>query len=105
MGLSVLLRTENGEPVDWAEQIDDVQNRLHRLLPSLDEADFQCLRFIDSYGDTVFNWLQQDQFLLEWARLFDRAESAEDRELLASIEALARRQKEHVHTYLWFIGD
>lgn len=55
MGLSIVLETESGEEL---ERVDDPSNILHRLLPRSDNGSYLLLRFIDWYGDTVFNQLQ-----------------------------------------------
>lgn len=102
MGLTVVLETERGEPI---EQVLDPGNLLHRLLPSHDDSSYQCVRFIDWYGDTVFNRLQMEQFLAEWKRLYNAAECKEERELLLAIEKLAHRCQTEAHLYLKFYGD
>ncbi len=101
MGLTVVLETERGQRLD---AIDDPTNILHRLLPSHDDETYQLLRFIDWYGDTVFNLLQIDTFLKEWSRLRSRAHAPEELELLLRIEKLARRCKDEL-LYLKFYGD
>jgi len=79
---------------------------LSRLLPDFRDESFHCLRFIDPYGNTTFNRFQvEHQFLPEWKRLYDRAESRDDRRLLRAVEHLARRCLEDVHLYLKFVGD
>ncbi len=50
--IRVILQDENGievgSPVDFPS----------RMIPALDDDRFKCLRFVDPYGDTVFNHLQ-----------------------------------------------
>ncbi len=103
MGLSVRLETELGEPVD--ELVGDPTNILHRILrPYYDDQTAQCLRFIDWYGSTFFNYLQMEPFLREWQKLYSVTISNEEKELLSRIEKLARRcQAERL--LLRFIGD
>ncbi len=102
MGLDVILEWEDGERI---EDVGDPHNLLHRLLPPHDDDSYQCLRFIDWYGDTVFNRLQMTPFLAEWERLYSAAQSEEEKELLRSIETLARRCQSEPHLYLKFYGD
>jgi hypothetical protein len=102
MGLSVALQNENGNPIDI---VLDPKNYLHRLLPSHDDESYQCLRFIDWYGDTVFNHLQMPTFLSEWQRLNSKVKSDEERQLLSRIEKLAYDCQSEQHVYLKFIGD
>ncbi len=102
MGLKAVWQNEDGNPIDM---VLDPKNHLHRLLPSLDDESYQCLRFIDWYGDTVFNRLQIPTFLIEWERIKVKAESDEERELIHRIEKLARDSQLEPHFYLKFIGD
>jgi len=102
MGLEVFLQCEDGNRLD---AVGDPHNVLHRLLPSIDDTSYQCLRFIDWYGDTVFNQLQMNNFLAEWQRLYSAAQTDEETRLLRDIESLARKCEEGVHLYLKFYGD
>jgi hypothetical protein len=102
MGLNITLETEDGEIV---EEIGDPTNLLHRLLPSHDDSSYQCVRFIDWYGDTVFNRLQMGTFLDEWEQIDSMAQTAEEKELVARVESLAQRCLNEHHLYLKFYGD
>ena len=101
MGFCVILERENGEPL---EQVEDPKNMLHQLLPSEDDS-YQYLRFIDWYGDTVFNGLQIQPFLSEWDRLTESARTSDENALLARIRELALRCSQEPHLYLRFCGD
>lgn len=102
MGIKVVLESEDGKPV---EDVGDPTNILHRLLPSPEDKSFQYLRFIDWYGDTVFNRLQMESFLAEWKRLATAATTVEDKNLITHIENLAIRCQKEPHLYLKFYGD
>lgn len=102
MGLTIMVETEDGERI---EQIADPLNLLHQLLPSHDDQAYQCLRYIDWYGDTVFNRLQMDTFLTELNGVRRATRSPAEIELLAQIEKLARRCQAEPHLYLKFYGD
>lgn len=102
MGLNVVLETERGEPL---EEVGDPTNLLHRLLPSQDDPSYKYLRFIDWYGDTIFNRLQIEPFLAEWQRLLNKARTIEESALLEEIKRLAERCRSEPHTYLKFYGD
>jgi hypothetical protein len=102
MPISVILTDEDGEEV---ERLDDVGNLLHRLLPSVDDGSYQYLRFIDWYGDTVFNQLQIEPFISEWARLEAAATAPEDKQLLSRISNLAKKCQAEPHLFLKFEGD
>jgi len=66
MGISIILQDEKGNSI---ERVDDESDILHRLLPNVDDSNYQMLRSIDRYGDTTFNKLQMKSFLNEWDRL------------------------------------
>lgn len=76
-----------------------------RLLPSADDGSFLYLRYIDRWGDTVFNRLQIEPFLTEWARLEAATTDPTDMEILAGIRKLARQCQREPHLYLKFLGD
>ena len=101
MGFRIALETERGVAI---EDIIDPNNYLHRLLPSFDDTSFQWLRYIDWYADTVFNGMQIVPFLEEWRRLYSRAVSDEDYDILRKVEALALKIQEEPY-YLKFYGD
>lgn len=102
MGLSIALQNENGTPIDM---VLDPKNHLHRLLPSHDDESYQCLRFIDWYGHTVFNRLQMPIFLSEWQRVRAKVKSDEECDLIDRVEKLAHDCQCEPHLYLRFIGD
>jgi hypothetical protein len=102
MGLDILLEGESG---DQRALVSDPTNLLPRILPRFDDTEFTLLRFIDLYGNTTFNGLQMRQFLSEWAKLYARAESQEERQILDDVSELARRCSEKPHLYLKFYGD
>lgn len=101
MGLCVILEGEDREPI---EQVEDPKNILHQLLPSEDDS-YQHLRFIDWYGDTVFNRLQIRPFLSEWDRLTESAQTPDETSLLTRVRELALRCSQEPHLYLRFCGD
>jgi hypothetical protein len=87
-----------------SRNIGDPHNILHEILPHLDDESYQCLRFIDWYGDTVFNHLQMDQLIEELARVAEQS-PPDARSLLDQVRRLAVRCKRGTHLYLWFVGD
>ena len=102
MGLDIFLQDENGNVL---KNIGDPHNLLHQLLPSLEDTSYSLLRFVDWYGDTIFNRLQMETFLIEWERLIKKAGVGEEFELLAQIKNLARLCQKTPHLYLKFYGD
>ena len=101
MGFDIALQTERGEVI---EAISDPRNVLHRVLERA-MPDQPRLAEIDWYGDTIFNRLQMTRFLSEWQSAAKHCESAEEKELVNRVKALAQRCEDGVHLYLKFIGD
>ena len=101
MGITDVLETESG---DELERIEDPHNLLHTLLPSEDNISFELLRYIDWYGDTVFNRPQMETFLDEWERVRDLAHTSEDIALHSRIKALAECNQSTPHLFLKFYG-
>jgi hypothetical protein len=102
MGIDISLETETGEIL---EQVFDPKNILEQVLPSYDDMSFYCLRFIDPYGDTVFNQLQMVLLLAELRRIREKVQNQEESAFLDQIETLANRCKAGPHLYLKFYGD
>ncbi len=102
MGLSVALEDEQGRRIDG---FDDPTNILHRLLPTADDSGSRILRYIDWYGDTVFNRYQVDDVLEELELLLGRVQNDAERELINRMIALTRRCRHEPHLYLKFYGD
>jgi hypothetical protein len=101
MSFLVRLEGESGELID---EVDEGA-LLGDVLPRYDDPTYQCLRFIDPDGDTVFNQLQMEQFLMEWERLQSQLRGQEREEIAAAIRKLALRCRDGVHLYLKFYGD
>jgi hypothetical protein len=102
VGLAIVLESEDGKAL---ATVEDLKNRLHHLLPKHDDDHFQMIRFIDWYGDTVFNRLQAATFLKEWETLRGNGNSKEDEDLVSAIRELAVRLQTEPHLYLKFYGD
>lgn len=102
MGLTIALENERGEAL---EQLGDPQNILHRLLPSIEDRTFTCLRFVDWYADTTFNALQVEELLHDLKRVRQAAQAPDEANLLDEIVRLARKLQKEPHQYLKFYGD
>ena len=83
----------------------DPSGALNSLIPRRGDTRFQCWRFIDVYGDTVFNQCQMPQFLQELALVRASTTAPPARALLDCVERLATRCRDEVHLYLKFVGD
>jgi hypothetical protein len=63
-----------------------------------------CLRFVDPYGDAVFNRHQVPVLVQELEELARRVDG-DDRQALQSLLAFLTAPRDWVHTYVRFIGD
>ncbi len=102
MGITTALVAEDGIKL---EVVEDPHNVLQRVLPDLDDASSDFLRYIDPYGNTVFNYLQAPQLLAEWDALSVKTADTEDRRVVDDIRKLIQRLQDERHIYLKFIGD
>lgn len=100
--INITLEDENGV------QLEAVEGRVYligRVLPLIEDETFQCLRFIDPYGDTVFNRPQMGQFIRELDSIMGRAETPEEKAILLRVRELAEKCESEPHLYLKFYGD
>jgi hypothetical protein len=99
--IAVILENERGEPI---EKLEGKVHLLGKYLPVTDKS-FQCLRFIDHYGDTVFNGPQMEQFSTELQNVMRNAETKEEKDLFKRVLDMAKKCEDHPHHYLKFYGD
>ena len=64
-----------------------------------------CLRFIDPYGNTVFNQSQLPVLIDELRTLRGELRDATQVAVLDDLSEFLGRALGHVHTYVRFIGD
>jgi len=103
MPLTVVLQNLKGER--RFDQAVPLNAALDRVLPVFEDASFPLLRFIDLYGDTIFNGNQMHGFLPEWDRLIHGVGDEDDRKFLLRVREMAEKCKKEPHTFLRFIGD
>lgn len=103
MGIDVAWVNERHE---HKQDVFDPQQCLTRLATSAWPASQTvCLRFIDAWGDTVFNQAQIT-VLLEELRVAERTQiEGEIKAHLGKVVRLVERAVEQTHTYIKFIGD
>ena len=102
MGLAIKWEDEWGKCLD---KTFDPTNILHKLLPHYKDQSYHCLRYVDLYGNTVFNCLQMEALLEELERIKTIAETDVELSLIEKIACLARFCMEEPHTYIKFYGD
>jgi len=94
-----VVQDENGNQI--GERVD----LLTDLIPDLQDSRFICLRFVDPYGDTVFNCLQVQAILDDLRLLRTTAKINEQQsQIIHRIETLAGVCQKSPHLYLKFIG-
>jgi hypothetical protein len=102
MGMSIRRENREGKVI---EEIPDLESLLSRFFPSWDDESYHCLRYIDPWGETVFNHLQMDELISELRRIRLKASTEEERAFVDAVEGLATRCKDGDGLYLKFIGD
>lgn len=104
MGVEVAWISEGREQ---EQLVEDSYSTISRLAtsrwPWLVET--TCLRFIDAYGDTVFNQAQLPVLNAEIKTELNFQNSQKDREHLERIIKLIEVAIGKVHTYIIFLGD
>jgi hypothetical protein len=103
MGIEVVLQDERHN--DISEMVHDPDEVLAASLPDMADGSYSCLRFIDPYGDTIFNPMQAAVMIDEWDRLKRSFSERSAVPLWADIRKLIVRCSEEPHTYLRFVGD
>lgn len=102
MGIKVVLESENGEQI---ESFKDNKNVLHEILPGIDDDNYCMVKYIDWYGDTVFNRLQAERLLLEVNNLNIDTNNIDHNDMIDKLRQLCERLNNEVHVYLKFYGD
>lgn len=97
--IRIVIQDENGN--DVSEAFDAPTHALAQP----NDTNFSCLRFVDPYGDTVFNRLQMDALIGELRLLRQRCLDANDEIVLRRVEALAEQCRSVPHSYLKLTGD
>lgn len=103
MGIEVVLQDERCS--DASEMIHDPEGVIVLSLPDPADGSYSCVRFIDPYGDTIFNRLQAAAMIAEWDALKDSFLLKNAGELWADVRGLIVRCSQEPHLYLRFVGD
>jgi hypothetical protein len=103
MAIVVVLQDENCNNI--SDIIEDPQGVIALSLPNISDRTYCCLRFIDPYGDTIFNRIQAIIMVEEWDKLEQSFSNQNAETLWVDIRKLIVQCSEEPHTYLRFIGD
>ncbi|MEJ0101615.1 MAG: hypothetical protein WDO19_03205 [Bacteroidota bacterium] len=98
MGLTIILEDEKGQPLQTLPK-----ELFYEELNHTNFDDFILLKYIDFYGDTVFNNLQLDDLLSDFEKI--KTAIATPSETIQQIIDLIKESKKKVHTYIKFYGD
>ena len=98
----VIWQDENGKELG---RLDDPGFPRDLLPPDDGSPTSACLRFIDPYGDTVFNQLQLGQLLTELEGLRPTITDLRARHGLDQLLAFLRPCAGQMHTYIKIVGD
>jgi hypothetical protein len=104
MGIEVATVTETHTTIEQVIDNLDVIARLARTRwPKLTES--LCLRFVEPWGDAVFNQTQLPILLTELRSEVHLATDEKFKEHLQRVVALVESAQDQVHVYVKFIGD
>jgi hypothetical protein len=102
MGIEVVVEDERGTKL---ASLEDPTNILHRVLPSQEDSEFQCLNRVDWYGDTTFNRHQIPDVRRELNLLATTKKKVEEVEMVRKLEVMATKAEAEPHLFLKFYGD
>ena len=102
MGVDLRWENENGRLI---EEILDPQMCISHLVLKTDLTGTTCLRFIDPYGDTMFNQVQIPILIDELQSILRKVQDHQIRDHLRRVIELAEKSRGEIHTYLKFYGD
>lgn len=103
MAMSVVLQDEKHNSI--GKTVQDPLGVIAASLPDPSDATYSCVRFIDPYGDAIFNRLQATAMIEEWDRLKPAFSARGAEALWADIRLLIVHCSEEPHTYIRFTGD
>jgi hypothetical protein len=102
MGIDVRVETESGEVQD--EVLDD-RNLTEKLLPDREDGSSPCLRFVDPFGDTLFNQIQIPLLTKEIEARMRASAKPEVRSHCEAILKVVTATVGEEHTYVRFSGE
>lgn len=101
VSLDIRLETESGREL---ARVEDAKGLLLQSIETC-RSDLSLVRFVDPYGDTVFNHLQATVLLSDLKTLEDCTDDSETLTLLRELNDLAVRVANGIHLYLKVYGD
>lgn len=102
MGVNVYWQSEGG---DVLQQLFDPKMLLSGHVRATQWSESRCLRFIDPYGDAVFNHLQVPVLVEELEASIVPETKPDTAAHVRSVVAFLRERLGDRDVYAWFIGD
>ena len=102
MGIDVRVETESGEVQD--EVLDD-NNLTEKLLPDREDSSSPCLRFVDPFGDTLFNQIQIPLVITELEKRLRGSAKSDVKTHCEAILKVVSAAAGEAHTYVRFSGE
>jgi len=97
MAWTVILEDENGKQLDkLSVEFADM------FFDNLNRNDFRILKYLDPYGDTIFNTLQAEDLLTDLIFLKD---NGLNKVVIEELVAIVNKLTHLPHTYIVFYGD
>lgn len=103
MGVDVQLETESGEVVQFVG--DDQGIFLRTALDGRLNSGKTCLRFIDPFGNTIFNFNQWPVVMEELEFINQHSTDNDLKEYARKVLKLLSDSRNKRHHYLKFVGD
>jgi hypothetical protein len=97
MAWTIILENEEREQIESS----NMEYFLNALLDPSNNEGFKLVKYLDPYGDTVFNHLQMDDLIFDFKKIRD----SDYNENVEKIIQLALKCKSEPHTYLAFYVD
>ena len=99
--LTINLEDESGGVI---ESIQD-NGLLGKYIPEANDKNYCCAKYINRWGNTIFNELQMDDLIKELVIITSESDDKEVKMLIDQIDNLVQIAKKSVHKYIKLIGD
>ena len=99
---TIYLEDENGKKIS---KLIDPQKIITKIVEDFDLKSFCCWRFVDLYGDTIFNLFQMEKLKEESEVIKKQTNDKEIQKFLDDLISLVEEGQKEPHQYLRFFGD